>query len=183
MLYNKMKVLELFCGTKSFGKFANELGWDVVSLDIDKKYKPDICSDICCWDYKQFSPKDFDIIWASPEFKNYDVAPIKKTLELLDYFKPEYWFIENPETRKMKDHIPKYFPYVDIDYCRFGYPYRKRTRIWHNREIDDCLCQGVGVCKSMEGGRHVPSSDKNDKTSHILRYQVPTDLFYYLIFS
>ena len=23
-------------------------------------------------------------------------------------------------------------PYKDIDYCRYGLPYRKRTRIWNN---------------------------------------------------
>ena len=33
-----MKVLELFCGTKSVGKVCDELGWETISLDIDHRF-------------------------------------------------------------------------------------------------------------------------------------------------
>jgi hypothetical protein len=31
-------------------------------------------------------------------------------------------------------------PYVKIDYCCFGCPYRKRTAIWTNTSLPETLC-------------------------------------------
>ena len=48
-----MRILELFSGTQSVGKVARELGWDVVSLDIEDykgKHAPTIKTDIMEWD-------------------------------------------------------------------------------------------------------------------------------------
>ena len=59
-----MRVLELFSGTHSVGKVAKQLGWDVVSLDLE--IEADINIDILDWDYKVYSPDSFDIVWASP---------------------------------------------------------------------------------------------------------------------
>ena len=61
-----MKVLELFCGTKSVGKACEKLGWEVISVDCDAKCNPTFCCDIKDFDYKQFCSEDFDIVWASP---------------------------------------------------------------------------------------------------------------------
>ena len=64
-----VKLLELFKGTGSVGKVAKELNWDVLSLDFDKKFNPDINSDILKWDYKTYSKDNNyipDYIWASP---------------------------------------------------------------------------------------------------------------------
>ena len=40
-----MRLLELFAGTGSVGKVAKSLGWDVTSLDLDFRTKPDIVAD------------------------------------------------------------------------------------------------------------------------------------------
>lgn len=65
----KLKLLELFKGTGSIGKAAHKLGWEVVSVDLDPIYTPDIETDILKWDYKKWA-KDHnytpDLIWASP---------------------------------------------------------------------------------------------------------------------
>ena len=37
-----MKLLELFKGTGSVGKVAKKLGFSIVSVDLEKKFKPDI---------------------------------------------------------------------------------------------------------------------------------------------
>ena len=58
-----MKLLELFSGTKSVGRVAEQLGYEVVSLDLKDA---DINIDILNWDYHQYQPKHFDVIWASP---------------------------------------------------------------------------------------------------------------------
>ena len=52
---NKVKkVLELFCGTQSVGKVCREQGWNVISLDYEKKFNPTFCMDIMKFNYEQF---------------------------------------------------------------------------------------------------------------------------------
>ena len=58
----KLRVLELFCGTKSFSKACLERGWEVTTLDVEKQFNPDILCDIMDWDYKQFPVPD--VFWA-----------------------------------------------------------------------------------------------------------------------
>ena len=57
---------------------------------------------------------------------------VDKVREIIDYFKPQYYFIENPQTGKMKTYITD-LPYYDVDYCKYSdWGYQKRTRIWTN---------------------------------------------------
>ena len=178
-----MNVLELFSGTGSVGKVCKEIGWNVTSLDIDPR--ADIVCDILEWDYKQY-PKDyFDIIWASPPCTNYsklqdawlgrmrkgeiytkekqeqemkeDDKLVLKTLEIIEYFKPTYWFIENPATSKMKDRpFMQDLDFYIVDYCMYSnWGYRKRTRIWTNKKNWEAKkCDGSGSCGNMVDPQH-----------------------------
>jgi hypothetical protein len=60
-----MKVLELFAGSRSFSKVAEEFYHDTFSVDINDFNNIDYVTDILDFDYKKinFIP---DIIWASP---------------------------------------------------------------------------------------------------------------------
>ena len=137
-------VLELFSGTGSIGKVARSYGFEVLSLDLIMD--ADIKADILTWDYKQFPPNYFYYIHASPPCVEYSRAlttrPRKlesanaivlKTLEIIHYFKPKYFTMENPQTGLLKEQpFMIDIPYNDVDYCKYGMPYRKRTRIWNN---------------------------------------------------
>ncbi len=48
-----MKILELFKGSGSITKYYEGTDNEVISLDFEKKYEPDICCDIMDWNYKE----------------------------------------------------------------------------------------------------------------------------------
>lgn len=196
-----MRVLELFCGTKSIGKWISEHrpDWEVISLDILPNFNPTICTDIMEWDYEIYPVHHFDLIWASPECKIYSTLQdsfhikkwgsvenlaqarsehskyVLKALEVIGYFKPTSWFIENPWMSKMKDIEPLKSMFSNrLDYCQFGFEYKKPTRIWSNKSIEDKICK----CK----GKHLKSIGKFGTCSTTLneRYSIPPKLLEYL---
>lgn len=64
-----LNMFELFKGTGSIGKVAKRMGYNVISLDFDPIYTPDIETDILNWDYKKWAEENKfvpDYIWASP---------------------------------------------------------------------------------------------------------------------
>ena len=130
-----------------------------------------IHQDILLWDHTVFPPGFFDVVWASPVCTHYSIARrgaktprnldladslVKRSLGLIDYFQPQFWFIENPATGLLKDRaFMQGLPFSDVDYCCYSdWGYRKRTRIWTNSGFVGKLCGGQGVCPSMEGRRH-----------------------------
>ena len=188
-----MKLLELFAGTKSVGTVADKLGWDVVSLDLKDAT---INCNILEWDYTQYPPGSFDVIWASPPCNTFscirkswigrcgytkeslkrDVEQVGlpilyKTLEIIDFFQPKYYFIENPKTGRMKEYMQEYDHY-DVDYCQYSnWGYRKRTRIWTN--LKGCVPRTCNEhCVNMLNGKH-----KNQCQFHETRlrerYRIP----------
>ena len=60
---------------------------------------------------------------------------VKKTLEIIYYFKPSYWFIENPYSSRLKKRgVMDHLNYYDVDYCKYSdWGYKKKTRIWTNK--------------------------------------------------
>ncbi len=190
-----MKVLELFSGTGSIGKCCKELGYEVLSLD--NELPADINIDILEWDYKEYKTGDFDIIWASPPCTQYSKAKsrgirdidgankiVLKTLEIIKYFAPKYYFIENPQTGLLKNQeFMKNLNYYDCDYCMYGKPYRKRTRIWTNKEnLKLLLCDKN--CGSFFDNKHQGSCGNGNKKytdknySQKEKYTIPSKLIY-----
>ena len=166
-----MRLLELFSGTGSIGKVFADKGWEVVSLDKDPRTEATIHHDILTWDHTTYPPGHFDVIWASPDCTQYSCArrgarternlPLADSLvlrsrEIINYFNPRVWFIENPQTGMLKDREFMYgIPFTDVDYCAYcDWGYRKRTRLWNNVDFAGKLCPGKGLCPNMSGNRH-----------------------------
>ena len=167
-----MRLLELFSGTGSVGNVATNMGYEVTSLDRDMPatFKCDIMD----WDYRMFPPKHFDVIWASPPCTEYSQALttrprdidganmlVQRALDIIEYYEPKYFMMENPQTGLLKDQLQMWgIPFKDIDYCKYGMPYRKRTRIWNNvfRWQPRPLCNKA--CGNVIGNRHVATAQR-----------------------
>lgn len=206
-----MKCLELFSGTGSVGTVLKSMGYEVISLDLSNA---DINIDILEWNYKKYPPNYFDIIWASPpcetfssikkthigrknkygnivthkdienDIINKGLPPLYKTLEIIKYFNPNKWVIENPQSGDMKKYLN--LPYYDVDYCRYAdWGYRKRTRLWTNiKGFNPKKCKQD--CNSCINGKHLINFGmttkeriKNIKSTYTNlneRYRIPSVL-------
>lgn len=154
-----IKVLELFAGSRSIGNVCDEMGIDVFSSDINDFECIDYVVDILEFDYSKIPFKP-DVIWASPPCTGFSVAAIghhwgggkgayipktdtaklgielvKKTLEIIDYYKPKYWFMENPRGVLRKMDIVKNLKRNTVTYCQYGDERMKPTDIWTNSDV------------------------------------------------
>ena len=147
----QLKVLELFAGSRSIGKVADELGCEVFSIDINNFKGINLVKDI------EFLTKDDipfipDVIWASPPCTTYSIAAIGhhrdmgkpktdfaaksdrlvlNTLRLIKEFGCKY-FIENPRGSLRKMDFMLGIPKTTVWYCTYGDIRAKPTDIWSN---------------------------------------------------
>ena len=207
-----MYVLDLCCGTQSLKK-EFEKHYDYVGLDInaitDGKV-PDIITNLLTWDYEEYFCKNGlpRFIWFSPPCREYSILNnarpnkvcdiegsnqiVQKGLEIIKYCETAY-VIENPQTSKLKLQPFMVFPYTDVDYCAYGFPYRKRTRLWNNIGFEGLQCKKK-ECPYKINNRHIysvgnSSYDTNlakifkDKSRLGQRYSIPSKLIQEIIKS
>lgn len=158
----KLRVLELFAGTRSIGKAFEAKGHDVVSVEWNKDFENiNECCDIGTLQAKYLTEKygHFDVIWASPDCTSYSVAAIshhrkkneetgnldpiseygkfcdtvnQHVLELIKELNPTYYFIENPRGCMRKMKWMQELPRYTVTYCQYGEERMKPTDLWTN---------------------------------------------------
>jgi site-specific DNA-cytosine methylase len=154
--------LELFAGSKHISAAASMRGFETLTVDIEPKFRPDICTDICNLRRTEL-PGRVDVIWASIPCTVYSVLNLanhwhkvsigyrrywytpatpeaRQALRILDAttrlikkLKPLYFFIENP--RGALRHLPhlSLAPYRrHVHYSDYGFTYPKPTDVWTN---------------------------------------------------
>ena len=146
-------ILSLFDLTGNWSKPYRDAGFEVVQVDLQ------LGIDIMTWDYTKI-PKNnvFGILAACPctdfalsgarHFKRKDsdgtteksIALVHKTLEIIEYFNPKFWVVENPMSR-IHSLVPELGEVAfKFDPCDFaGYlsgeeqdsnRYNKKTWLW-----------------------------------------------------
>lgn len=82
------KMLDLFCGTKSMSNAFLSAGWEVYTVDWEKKFEPSLCADIgglTAADIIELCGGVPDVVWMSPDCRSYSIAAIsthrKKNLQ------------------------------------------------------------------------------------------------------
>lgn len=148
-----MRVVELFCGTKSFSNEAEKLGHKCFTIDLAPQFKPSMVKDIMDLEISDL-PEEYrhpDIVWASPPCQAFNVCSIKKnwrdgkpvsekardgilllekTLRLIKQMNPKFFFIENPRGMMRTLGIMRGYRRVTVTYCHYGSKNMKPTDIW-----------------------------------------------------
>jgi len=139
--------LDLFAGLGGFSAaFADADGWEVVTVDIDERFEPDIRADVL--DLRPADLPEADVVLASPpcvafslaqpHTENWDldthapisdraresVALVYHALGLIRALAPRYWFLENP-TGRLRWFLND--PTGNVTYCQYGEDYQKPT--------------------------------------------------------
>tara|TARA_R110000803_G_scaffold623_6_gene2168 strand:- start:2817 stop:3470 length:654 start_codon:yes stop_codon:yes gene_type:complete len=208
-----MRVLELFSGTGSVGKVCKEYGYDVLSIDLimeadiqcdimDFDYKqypkdhfdiiwasPPCCSFSIlqhCWKGRYKNINGVSTLFTE-EMRLNDMLEgdklVKKSIEIIEYFNPSLWFIENPKTGglKSRDYM-KDIPFYDVDYCKYAlWGYKKPTRIWTNKKnFNNLQCRRD--CLNMVGENHGATlGGQRGGISKIDKYRIPPNLIHSLL--
>ena len=139
-----LKVLELFAGSRSIGKVADELGYKCFSVDHKPFDGIDLVKDI-----EHLTRFDIinnfgvpDIIWASPPCTTYSLAGIShhrhegtlkpktefakksdslliSTMSLISSFDCKY-YVENPRATMRKMPVMRGVPRITVWYCQYN---------------------------------------------------------------
>jgi len=159
-----MKLLELFAGSRSFCKVAEQHGWETFSTDIEAFDGIDYVVDILEFDLNKV-PWVPDVIWASSECQGFSIAAIghnwtggknayipksdraklgiklaKKTIEIIEHFKklnPNLiWYMENPRGVMRKMPFMEALPIRNsVTYCSYKDTRMKPSDVWTNNDM------------------------------------------------
>lgn len=144
----KLKVLELYSGTRSIGKAFERKGHEVYSVDWDKKFRANWHADI-----ELIKPENIlerfgrpDVMWLSPDCTTYSIAAISthrtqdfvlggatpktdyarkcdrtnlNTIRLIRDLRPPLFFIENPRGMMRKMPWMQWATRYTITYCTY----------------------------------------------------------------
>ena len=67
------------------------------------------------------------------------------------------------------------YPFVDVSYCKYGFSYRKNTRLWGilPESFEPKLCKKD--CEAFDGRRHASTAQRSNHPLAVL-YQIPAPL-------
>lgn len=154
----KLRLLELFAGSRSVGKVAELLGMEVLSVDLVDYPGVQLVGDVLTIPMKRFTQFRPDVIWASPPCTAFSVASmgkhwgggrkaylpksanaylgqalVRRAQEVIHAHPNALWFMENPVGVLRNLPLMQGFgTRHTVTYCSYGDIRQKRTDIWTN---------------------------------------------------
>src|SRR5438094_503227 len=140
-----MKVLDLFSGFGTWMDPFRDAGHEVVSVDLNPRFKPTICADVKKLAYPSLDLKGpFDGVIASPPCEMFSIARnfhhghppdkqrdalgvVASTFRLIAQIQPNWFVVENPRGKLRKFIGP---PKETIYLCSYGSNWMKPTDLW-----------------------------------------------------
>lgn len=186
----RMRVLDLFCGLKGWSAPFAARGHEIVTLDFDASFAPDIYADIL-----EVAPADlggpYDVVLASPPCEafsvmnigknwNHDHTPktqrawlgmsiLSKTVELIDALQPAFFVIENPVGKMRRMPVLAPFEIRTITQCQYGESRMKPTDLWGgfppSLELRPQCAKGAPCHVAAPRGSRTPGSVQGTKSS------------------
>lgn len=159
-----MKVLELFAGSRSFSKRAENAGHTTFTTDIEQFEQIDLAIDVLDFT-PNMCPFIPDVFWASPPCESFSIASVGHHWTKGHEFKPKstnaefgirlmehthdlvrqflkinpnlVWYIENPRGKMRKAPQWAKLNHVrhTVTYCQYGDTRMKPTDIWTNNTV------------------------------------------------
>lgn len=175
-----MKVIDLFCGLGGWSNAFWQRGHDVITLDNNKRFDPDICANILDIKASDFPFKP-DIILASPPCEGFsrlryafnwetpevgDPIPtsvksklgikiLEKTVSLIGELQPRYFIIENPVGKMRHMSAVADLERRTVTYCQYGSEAQKPTDLWGGFPPSLILrppCKAGAACHASAAG-------------------------------
>jgi len=199
----KYNTLELFAGSRSFSKVAEQYGHETYCTDIEDFAGMNQVCDIFYFDVDKMLAEYGipDIVWASPPCTYFSVASIghhwhkdhtpktgkalygmkivEETNKLIDIIKPKYYFIENPRGKLRKLPIMDRHKYMKtVTYCSYGDSRMKPTDLWTNYDFTTRkMCfNGNRACHHEAAPRGSKTGTQGLENAY-LRSVIPAELF------
>ena len=166
-----MILIELFAGSRSISKAAEELGVDTWTTDIHQFGGIDCVADILTLTADDIPHQgENTILWASPPCTGFSVASIghhwnpdrtpktetaklgirlvEHPLQLIEAIQPAVWFVENPRGMLRKQAMMQKLPRHTVTYCQYGDERMKPTDIWTNSKewVPRPMCKPGSSC-------------------------------------
>jgi len=150
-----LKVIDLFCGIGGWSAAFKDRGHQVLTLDNEKSFKPDMCMNILDAKRGMF-PFQPDIVLASPPCEAFSrlrykhnwqlkaddprkpisvkaklgIMLLQKTLDLINDLNPRFYIIENPVGRMRYMYCLSLLERRTVTYCKYGHKAQKPTDLW-----------------------------------------------------
>jgi hypothetical protein len=143
-----LRVLDLCSGLGGASRAFADRGHEVITVDINRKFKPTIVADV-----RHFTgfENSFDVVLAGPPCQGFSLAGlgyhwrhgpdraveeglsiVKACFRIIREVQPRYYVLENP--RGMLRRLIG-LPTETIYYCSYGHPLQKPTDLWHNLPV------------------------------------------------
>lgn len=185
--------LDLFAGLGGFSAaFEDSPNWEVMTVDIEDRFEPDICADVL--DLRPTDLPNADVVLAghpctyfttirsttkggddawdgdqpASEACRRHVAMVYHTIGLIRSLAPDYWFLENPRGR-LRTVIGE--PECTVWYCQYGGETAKPTDLWGNHppSFDARRCHyGNDACHHIKTKSYKEHGGGSDNRQGIL---------------